>query len=59
MEKNASKMMTKEEYEVGSEDRVFLSDDGWYYQLRGTPDACGPFAIREDAEDAYAELMHD
>jgi hypothetical protein len=54
MTRNASKMTTIEEHEVGSEDRVFLSDDGWYWQARGTSDAWGPFSTRDEAVADYA-----
>lgn len=33
---NAAKMNTIEEITVGTEDRVFLSDAGWFWQCRGT-----------------------
>ena len=53
---NAAKMTTVEEIEVGTEDRVFLCDDGrWYFQIRGTPNAIGPFSSKDDAIDAYSE----
>lgn len=67
----ASKLVTVEEYEIGTEDRVFFGHQdhegsnpttagknaGWYYQLRGCAEATGPFFSREAAEDAYAKLQ--
>ena len=64
----AKLLVTVEEYEIGSEDRVFFAHQdhsscgepltngtnaGWYWQSRGYPDAYGPFQTRELAEHDY------
>ena len=61
----AKNLSVSEELEVGTEDRVFsafITRDGgheyWWYQLRGTPDAFGPYETREAAEYAYSALQH-
>ena len=56
---NAAHMETHEEYTVGTEDRVFRSDDGWYFQIRGSADAFGPHETHEEAETAYFALSAD
>lgn len=67
----ASWLATVEEYEVGTEDRVFFghqfrsgsepltegTNAGWYYQIRGEGSAAGPFITRDEAENAYQEVQ--
>ena len=55
MTTRATKLETQEEFEIGTEDRVFVTATGqWYWQARGTSDCYGPFDSREDAEADYA-----
>lgn len=49
----AKTLATLEEHTIGTEDRVFLSDSGWFWQLRGTNEAAGPFKTKEEAIKNY------
>ena len=53
---NAIQLETLEEHTIGSEDRVFRADSGWYWQCRGYSDCCGPFKTRKAATTDYYEL---
>jgi len=51
--RNAAKLETLEEHTIGTEDRVFLTSHGWWWQCRGSADCWGPFDDLRNAENDY------